>query len=97
MVLFLFKTQLIPDLTNPERIDQAPLAAGLNGGLPIEETGQMVIQQSTGGVQNHASLVQEQDSNLHFEEEFGREIIAVLEDEVLIITIESTPAIVEET
>ena len=89
--MFCFQTQLIPDLTNPERIDQATFAPGLNGRLPIEETGQVVNQLSTGSAENHTSLVHEQ------EEEFGGEIIiVVLEGEVLIITIEITPAIMVE-
>ena len=90
--MFHFQTQLIRDSNNPEQIDQAPFAPGLNRGLPVQETSHQ---------QDHASLVQELDSNLHLEENFDGEVIAVLEDdtgqiEELIITIESTPAIVEE-
>ena len=88
--MFCFQTQLIPDLTNPERIDQATFAPGLNGRLPIEETGQVVNQLSTGRAENHTSLVHEQ------EEEFGEIIIVVLEGEVLILTIELTPVIMVE-
>ena len=90
--MFHFQTQLIRDSNNPEQTDQAPVAPGLNRGLPVQENGHQ---------QGHASLVQELNSNLHLEENFGGEVIAVLEDdtgqiEELIITFESTPAIVEK-
>lgn len=64
----------------------------MNRGLPVQETGH---QQYTERAENQL------DSNLHLEEDCGGEVITVLEDdtgqiEVLIITIESTPAIVEK-
>ena len=83
-----FQTQLIP---NQEHINDAPLASyhGLNGDLPIQET------------DNNVSLVHEQSSHPHLEEDFGGEIIELLEDftgwiEVLLITVDSTPAIVDQ-
>ena len=86
--MFHFQTQLIP---NQEHINDAPLASihGLNGDLPVQET------------ENHVSLVHEQSLNPHPEEDFGGEIIELLEDftgriEVLVITVDSTPAIVDQ-
>ena len=98
--MFYLQTQLIPNPSSPERNDEAPLAPCLNRSLPIQETGHMVNQNSTTNAENHASFVQEPDTNLHLED-FGGEVIAVSEDdtgqiEVLILTAESTPAIVEE-
>ena len=97
--MFHFQTQLIP---NPEHINDAPPHApihGLNGDLPIEETGQVTDQQLTQSDDNHARLVYEPSSNP--EEDFGGEIIEVWEDYtgqivVLVITVDSTPAIAEE-
>ena len=99
IVLFHFQTQLIP---NPEHINDALPAPihGLNGDLPIQETGQVMDQQLRQSADNHVSLVLQPSSNPHLEEDFGGEIVEVLEDytgqiEVLVITIDSTPAIVE--
>ena len=98
--MFHSQTQLIP---NPEHINDAPPASihGLNGELPIQETGQVMDQQLTQSDDNHDSLVYEPSSNPHLEEDFGGEIIEVWEDYtgqivVLVITVDSTPAIVEE-
>ena len=98
--MFHFQTQLIP---NQEHINDAPLASihGLNGDLPIQETGQVMDQQLTQRDDNHDSLVHEPSSNPHLEDDFGGGIIEVLEDYtgqivVLVITIDSTPAIVEK-
>ena len=96
--MFYLQTQLIPNPSSPERNDEAPLAPCLNS-LPIQETGHMVNQHSTTNGENHASFVQEPDTNLHLED-FGGELIAMSEDdtgqiEVLIFTTELTPAIVE--
>ena len=89
-----FQTQQFQDPNNPS------LAPCLNSGLPVQETGHIVNQHSTTNAENHANFVQQPDTNLHFED-FGGEVIAVLENdagqiEVLILTAESTPAIVEE-
>ena len=89
-----FQTQQFQDPNNP------PLAPCLNSGLPVQETGHMVNQNSTTSAENHVSFVQEPDTNFHLED-FGGEVIAVSEDdtgqiEVLILTAEATPAIVEE-
>ena len=76
IVLFDFQTQLIP---NPEHINHAPpaLIHGLNGDLPIQETGQVFNEQLTQS-----------------------QIIEVLVDngqiEVLVITVDSTPTIVDQ-
>ena len=49
IVLFRFQTQLISNPNNPEHINHVPHAQihGLNGDLPIQETGDMVHQHET--------------------------------------------------
>ena len=98
--MFHFQTQLI---RNPEHFNDASPAPirDVNDDLPIQETGQVIDQQLTQSADNYVSLVCEPSSNPHLEEDFGGEIVEVWEDyteqiEVLVITVDSTPAIVEE-
>ena len=77
--MFHFQTQLIP---NPEHFNDAPPAPihGLNGDLPMQETGQVMDQQLTQRDDNNDSLVHEPSSNPHLEDDFGGGIIEVLDD-----------------
>lgn len=94
IVLFHFQARLIP---NPKHISHAPM----NVGLPVQETGgQVTDQQLTQSAGHHVNLMHE-PSNPHLQEDFDGEIIAVLDNyngqfEVLVIIVESTPAIVDQ-